>query len=203
MKLLNKLKHIIFLFLICLSLFGCGSKETVTIGRDSVIVAFGDSLTQGVGVSISESYPSQLEILLGVKVVNSGISGQTSQQGLARINTVLNESMPDVVIICYGGNDVLQRKSKSELTNNLRQMILAAKQKGIEVILVAVPDFGLRLSPMNLYRQLASAHDVVLIEDTLGDLLSNSSMKSDRVHLNEKGYKALATKLAEHITIIE
>ncbi|WP_372770845.1 GDSL-type esterase/lipase family protein [Pseudoalteromonas sp.] len=203
MKLLNKLKHIIFLFLLCLSLFGCGSKETVTIGRDSVIVAFGDSLTQGVGVSISESYPSQLETLLGVKVVNSGISGQTSQQGLARINKVLNENMPDVVIICYGGNDVLQRKSKSELTNNLRQMILAAKQNGIEVILLAVPDFGLRLSPMNLYRQLASEHDVVLIEDTLTSLLSNLTMKSDRVHLNEKGYKALATKLAEHINIIK
>lgn len=203
MKQLCKLKHLILLFLLCLSLFGCGSKETVTIGRDSVIVAFGDSLTQGVGVSISESYPSQLEILLGVKVVNSGISGQTSQQGFARIDEVLNENMPDVLIICYGGNDVLQRKSKSELTNNLRQMILAAQQKGIEVILVAVPDFGLRLSPMDLYRQLASEHDVVLIEDTLSDLLSNSSMKSDRVHLNDKGYKALATKLAEHFTIIE
>lgn len=184
-------------------MFGCGSKETVTIGRDSVIVAFGDSLTQGVGVSISESYPSQLESLLGVKVVNSGISGQTSQQGLVRIDAVLNQYMPDVIIICYGGNDVLQRKSKSELTNNLGQIIQAAKQKGIEVILVAVPDFGLRLSPMDLYRQLASEHDVVLIEDTLSDLLSNSSMKSDRVHLNDKGYKALATKLAEHFTIIE
>lgn len=203
MKLLNKLKHITFLFLICLSLFGCGSKETVTIGRDSVIVAFGDSLTQGVGVSISESYPSQLESLLGVKVVNSGISGQTSQQGLVRIDAVLNQYMPDVIIICYGGNDVLQRKSKSELTNNLGQIIQAAKQKGIEVILVAVPDFGLRLSPMDLYRQLASEHNVVLIEDALSDLLSNSSMKSDRVHLNENGYKALATELAEHITIIE
>lgn len=184
-------------------LYGCGGNNTVQISPYANIVAFGDSLTQGVGVSISESYPSQLEILLGVKVFNSGISGQTSQQGLTRINTVLNENMPDVVIICYGGNDVLQRKSKSELKNNLRQMILAAKQKGIEVILVAVPEFGLRLSPMNLYRQLASDHDVVLIEDTLSDLLSNSSMKSDRVHLNAKGYKALAKKLSEHITIVE
>jgi len=203
MKLLNKLKHMTFLILICLSLFGCDSKETVNIARDSVVVAFGDSLTLGVGVSDSHSYPSQLESILGVKVINSGISGQTSQQGLARINEVLNEHLPDVVIICYGGNDVLQRKSKSKLADNLSQMILAAKAKGIAVILVAVPDFGLRASPMSLYQDLATEHDVVLVEDTLSDLLSNSSMKSDRVHLNEQGYKTLATSIAARIKIIE
>ena len=131
MKLLNKLKHMTFLILICLSLFGCDSKETVNIARDSVVVAFGDSLTQGVGVSDSHSYPSQLESILGVKVINSGISGQTSQQGLARLNEVLNKHLPDVVIICYGGNDVLQRKSKSKLADNLSQMILAAKAKAL------------------------------------------------------------------------
>ena len=182
-------------------LHGCGGNNTVQISPYANIVAFGDSLTQGVGVDKSNSYPAKLASELGIEVINSGISGQTSSQGLARINNVLTTHMPSLIIICYGGNDVLQNKSKTQLEANLRQMIVRSKQHGAQVMLVAVPQFGLLLSPMPVYKKLADEYDLVLIEDTLPDLLGDASKKSDRVHLNAQGYALLASEIAKHIEI--
>jgi lysophospholipase L1-like esterase len=82
-----------------------GAPESVHISKDSIVLAFGDSLTKGTGTSIENSYPSQLEDLLAVTVINAGVPGELSKNGVKRLSTLLETTHPDLVILCHGGND--------------------------------------------------------------------------------------------------
>ncbi|MCE2596646.1 arylesterase [Motilimonas cestriensis] len=186
----------------CCLITACSdSSQKIKLTQDSLIVAFGDSLTQGIGASPTESYPSILSQQLGVSVINKGVSGETSAQGLARLEAILNETAPDLVILCYGGNDLLRKLPLSELERNLEQMINLIKSYHAEVILVGVPKPAIFLSSVPLYEELAERHQLVAELNVLSDLLDQKTMKSDAVHLNSKGYQAFASALAKKIDI--
>lgn len=193
----------ISLFLLFIFLFsGCGSEnQKISLYHNSIIVAFGDSLTEGKGTSPEHSYPSVLQRELGVEVINSGISGETSGKGLERFENVLQTHLPGLVILCHGGNDILRKLPKEKLEQNLEAMIDLANQYGAQVILVGVPQPSLSLSSLPLYESLAEKHGLVAELDTLPDLLQKPDMKSDRVHLNKEGYEAFALALADRIII--
>jgi len=188
------------LCLICLILGGCDNRPKIArLAPDSVILAFGDSLTYGTGASREQSYPAQLERRLNVRVVNAGVPGEMSAAGLARLPGVLAEQNPDLVILCLGGNDFLHQNSKAEVKQNLRQMVSLIRASGSDVILVSVPQFGLLLSPAPLYAEVAKEFKVPLEEDTLSDVLSKPALKSDRIHPNARGYGIMAEAFAELI----
>lgn len=165
-------------------------------------MAFGDSLTSGVGASKSTSYPSVLAKLLNVKVVNEGISGEVSARGLARLGDILDKHSPSLLILLHGGNDLLRRLSEKTLIANLNAMIKLAQSKNIKVILIGVPKPGVFLKTASFYKKVAKNNKVLYLEDNFTDIFLKKKFKSDSIHLNEKGYKKLAESIATYIKVL-
>ena len=142
--------------LLAVLLAGCGKgPQILPLVNDDIVLAFGDSLTFGTGASAAESYPAQLQTLIGRKVVNAGVPGEISGDGLRRLPGVLDEIQPRLLILCHGGNDFLQKQSETAAAANVRAMIKLAKDKGIDVVLIATPKPGLSISPPAFYAALA------------------------------------------------
>jgi lysophospholipase L1-like esterase len=145
-----------------------------------------------VGTDAQQNYPSVLAQLSGRKVVAAGVSGEVSAQGRERLAIELARVRPDLLILLHGGNDILRNRSAAELKANLEAMIGLARQEGVQVVLLGVPEKSLFSDAAPVYVELAEQHDLVFIEDLLSDLLRDSAMKSDAIHLNTQGYRALA-----------
>ncbi len=160
------------------------------------IVAFGDSLTFGFGATPSQSYPTQLSEHLGVAVHNAGINGELSAEGLRRLPYLLEDIKPDLVILCHGGNDIIQQHSRSELEANIEKMVQLILSCGSAVLLVGVPNFSLMgLEVLPLYKRIAQRYDLMFEEDILVDVLSRHELRSDVIHPNAKGYANMADGL--------
>ncbi len=192
MRLIPKTFYLFF----CLVLFGCDSRPKIApLAGDATILAFGDSLTHGTGVKSQDSYPVVLAQLTGLKVINDGIPGNTTQDGLNRIERSLETHQPDLVLLCLGGNDFLRKVSRDKVKAHLSQMIESVKERNVSLILIAVPEPGLFLSDSELFESLAIEHQIPLLENTLSHLLSDNRFKSDSIHLNKEGYKLLASAI--------
>lgn len=186
---------LIGLFLLLL-LAGCGGgPELARLPPGAVVLAFGDSLTAGTGAGSGEDYPSRLAALSGLQVINAGIPGEQSAQGLARLPGLLAEHRPALVLLCHGGNDILRRGDGEQLRANLRGMIEAARASGADVMLLAVPTLGLGLRPHPAYADLAKEHGIVIEQRALTDVLFDPALKADGVHPNGAGYGLLAERL--------
>ena len=135
-------------WILCLVLAGCTPPpELEPLAADAVVLAFGDSLTFGTGAGPGESYPEVLSGLIGRTVVNAGVPGEVSTDGLLRLPALLDREQPALLLLCHGGNDQLQRLDPNQLADNLRAMIRSARDRGIAVALIAVPAPGLTLAP--------------------------------------------------------
>jgi len=182
--------------MVVFALGGCGGgPELEALDKDAVIVAFGDSLTDGVNAREEESYPAVLEKLSGYTVINAGVSGEESAAGLKRLPGVLDEYQPKLLILCHGGNDLLRKKDLKTMESNIRRMIQMAQAKNIGVVLLGVPRPGLFLSSLEVYKEIADSTGVVYVEDLIPDVLGDASLKSDTVHPNKDGYRVIAEQL--------
>jgi len=191
---------IVFVLLFGLSLYACSDSIVLSpLSSSGVILAFGDSLTVGVGVSEKNSYPAVLEQLSQRRVVSAGVSGEETQQGLVRLSGELDRVQPDLVVLLEGGNDILRNKKLQNTKQNLADMIELIQSRGINVLLVGVPEKKLFSSVAPIYKQLAEEYGVVCVRDALSDLLRNNEYKSDAVHLNEQGYRVLAESIHEKL----
>lgn len=190
------------ILLLCLSLLSaCGGEEPmVALPANATILAFGDSLTAGNGAPDENSYPAQLARLINRTVINAGISGEESGAGRARLEALLDEHRPQLLILCHGGNDLLRKRPMAQLAENLRAMITLAQSRGIEVIMLGVPAPGIFLSSEVIYANVAEATGVIFIEDVVSDVLSQPSKKSDTVHPNAAGYSDMANAIAEELS---
>ena len=173
-----------------------GQPKLARLAPDAVVLAFGDSLTFGQGANPGESYPARLEALIGRKVVSSGIVGETSAEGLARLPAALDEAKPQLVILCEGGNDFLRKLDEAQAADNLRAMVRLAKSRGAQVVLIAVPKPGLLPSPADFYAVVAKEFGVPHEEAALRKILTDNALKSDLVHPNAAGYAKLAEAIA-------
>lgn len=185
--------------LIFLALVACDSNplQLELLRPNDVILAFGDSLTLGVGTDPELTYPAQLDRLTGRRVVNAGVSGEISSEGIKRFSALLDQYEPELVIICHGGNDILRQLDMEKLRANLRSMVEAARQRDIAVVMIAVPKPNLLINDAEIYHELAEELQIPLLAKTLGKLLADPQYKSDAIHLNAQGYRKLAEAVAD------
>lgn len=187
-----------------LALAGCGRKppRAQAIPSGSTVLALGDSLTAGVGATADSAYPAVLQRLTGWKVVNGGISGDTSAQALQRLPDLLHKHQPALVIVGIGGNDFLRRQSASATRANVRRICEDARASGAQVLLVAVPELTVmatlgQLSDHAMYEEIASELKVPLHRKGWSRVLADAALRSDQIHANAAGYERFAQGLVE------
>lgn len=179
-------------------LTGCGeSPKLPRLANDAVVLAYGDSLTFGTGASESASYPAQLEQRIGRTVVRSGVPGEISEAGLARLPGMLDEHQPKLLILCLGGNDFLRRMDQRRTAENLRAMVRLAKGRGIPVVLIGTPEPGFTVTPPAFYADVASEFALPYEGEVIGKVLRDPGLKSDAIHPNAQGYRLIAERLAD------
>ena len=185
-------------WILCLVLAGCTPPpELEPLAADAVVLAFGDSLTFGTGAGTGESYPEVLSGLIGRTVVNAGVPGEVSTDGLLRLPALLDREQPALLLLCHGGNDQLQRLDPARLADNLRAMIREARDRNIAVVLIAVPAPGLSLRPLPMYAGIAGESGLAADLETVADILGDRALKSDYIHPNAAGYRRLALAVAD------
>lgn len=183
---------------------GCSSEpQQAVVPAGSTVVALGDSLTYGYGTSLETAYPVVLAELSKWRVINAGVNGDTSADVLARVDETVKQA-PDLVLLGVGGNDVLQRLSPDTTRANITATIDTLKSANIDVVLIAEPYFSTsalfgKASDNPLYEDIASAQDVPLYSGGWSAVLSDDTLKSDRIHANQAGYRQFAEGLYEYL----
>ena len=163
----------------------------------TTIVAFGDSLTAGYGASAGEDYPSRLSPLIGKDVINAGISGDTTDSALARLDNDVIAQNPRLVLVGLGGNDFLRQTPIASTEANLREIIRRIQASGAMVVLLGFRFPSLGANYEGMYERVAEEEHALLIEDLLDGILSNPSLKSDEIHPNARGYALMAERVAK------
>ena len=186
------------LLLAAWALAGCGGSapKLSKLSADAVVLAFGDSLTFGTGAQPEASYPAVLDKLIGRKVWSAGVPGEVSAAGLARLPSALDHYQPKLLILCHGGNDFLRKLGDAQAADNLRGMVRLARQRGIDVVLIAVPKPGLFPSPPDFYADIAKEFGLPSEDSALKAILRDNELKSDLAHPNAGGYARLAEAVA-------
>ena len=175
---------------------------------DRLVVAFGDSLYAGYGLGPTEGLAPQLQAALngkGIKarVHNAGVSGDTSAAGRQRLAFVLDNlgQKPDLVVVGFGGNDMLRGIKPAETRANLAAMMEELKKRDIEVVLtgmLAAPNLGQDYvrSFNAIFPDLARQYDTPLLPFFLGGVVTDKSlMLPDGAHPNAKGMTKVVEKL--------
>jgi acyl-CoA thioesterase I len=174
------------------------------VTASTTILVFGDSITAGYGLPLTDAFPSQLERSLlqqgySVRVINSGVSGETTAGGLRRAPFASSQGA-DIVVLALGGNDVLRGVPPASTKQNLEGMIELFKAKGTRVVLA-----GMR-APSNLgatyvsefdalYPDLAEKYSLSLVPFLLeGIALDPVLNQADGIHPNKEGARILAEK---------
>ena len=104
--------------------------------------------------------PPCSDVSIGREVINSGVPGETSAEGLQRLPAVLDKHRPKLVLLCLGGNDTLQRVNPKQTADNLKTMARMAKERGAAVVLIGVPDRNLFGGVPDYYAEIATALDL-------------------------------------------
>jgi acyl-CoA thioesterase I len=160
------------------------------------VIAFGDSLTAGFGAAPGEDYPARLSQLTGVTVQNAGMSGDTTESALARLDDVIARN-PRIVIVGLGGNDFLRRAPVSSTEANLRSIVRRIQESGAMVVLLGFRFPSISGNYEDMYERVADEERAMLIEGTLKGILNDPAMKSDEIHPNARGYELMASRIAE------
>lgn len=176
-------------------LVACQKAPYSKIPSTGTILAFGDSLTYGYNLEPQHSYPYVLEELSGRTVINAGVSGEVTKDGLERLSELFDENHYDFLILLEGGNDVLQNLSQAQLKSNLAEMIELAQRHQVPVLLLAVPSKSLLAPPLPLYQELADAYQVPLMNSLISQLMKQPKYKLDTVHFNGTGYQKMASEI--------
>ncbi len=175
-----------------------------------VIVALGNSLTAGLGVDESQSYPYLLETKLhadgyDVKVINAGVSGETSSGARSRLNWVISGLNPDIVILETGANDGLRGIDPNLLRDNLDRIITVLQNNDIDVILAGMrmpPNLGPEFTHAfaAVYPAVARTRAIALIPFFLENVAGRARLnQADGMHPNANGYKVVVNTLYPYV----
>jgi lysophospholipase L1-like esterase len=177
--------------------WGCGERARLEpLPSDAVVLAFGDSLTFGTGAAAHESYPAQLENMIGRRVVRAGVPGEVTADALERLPAALDEHAPRLLLLCIGGNDFLRRLGHQQAERNVREMVKLARSRGVAVLLIGTPEPGFTISPPAFYAGIAKEYRLPYEESIIGQVLKDRTLTSDPIHPNARGYRRIAERLA-------
>ena len=181
-------------------------------GPERHILAFGDSLFAGYGLADGESYPARLEVALrargiNARVSNAGVSGDTTQAGLQRLDFVLaNEAqVPDLAIVELGGNDLLRQLPPAQTRANLQAILDKLDARGIPVLLMglrAPPNLGAEYVAAfdAIYPDLAREHEAALVPFFLESVYNRPALvQPDRVHPTAEGIETMVAATVEAV----
>jgi acyl-CoA thioesterase-1 len=176
------------------------------------IVVLGDSLAAGLGLAEDQAFPARLETMLReaghpVRVLNAGVSGDTTAGGLSRVDWVLRQR-PEVLVVELGGNDALRGQSLANTEDNLRQIIGRGRKSGARVVLLGmdVPtnygsDYAGAFAEM--YERIARDEGITLVPGFVREVgLDPRLMQPDGLHPTSEGQRRLATTLFPYLEAI-
>ena len=174
-----------------------------------VVLALGDSLTAGFGVDEEENFPSRLQVKIDnagliYKVVNAGVTGDTTAGGVRRINWLMKHE-PQIVILALGANDGLRGLSTEEMRSNLDTMIRISQEHGARVLLAgmkALPNYGedYILKFESVYPELAKKYDLPYLPFLLEGVAGvREYTRPDGLHPTGSGYKIIADLVWKHL----
>ena len=181
---------------------GVSSVSSRAVEAAPRIVAFGNSLTAGLGVSPDQSYPAQLQRRLleagyHYEVINAGVSGETTAGGVRRLSWIL-KSRPWMVILELGANDGLRGQPLPTMASNLTEIIEGLQQAGVKVVLAGMkipPNYGPVYTRgfASAFERLAQDHGVTLIPFFLEGVAARKELnQADGIHPTAEGYRIVA-----------
>jgi acyl-CoA thioesterase-1 len=176
---------------------------------ERIVVAFGDSLTAGLGVMPDDSYPAQLQARLraegyAYRVVNAGASGDTTAGGLRRVDWAL-KNKPDIVIVALGANDALRGQDLASVRSNLDGIVARFQKAGARVLMAGMempPNYGARYTAdfrrlyVDVARKRGSAFMPFLLDGVAGNPRLN---QPDGIHPTAEGYRIVVDHLWPHL----
>jgi len=188
-------------------LAACGRRKasTATLKPDARVLAIGDSLTFGYGAPSEAAWPVKLAELTGWQIENAGVNGDTSAGALERLPALLSAASYDAILIGIGGNDMLRGVPPAATRDNLAALVQQARAHTPHVALLATPaPDAMRaavgsLSDAPFYEEVAQSQQALLVADVYSRVLSDASLRSDRIHANAEGYARIAQQLAERL----
>lgn len=194
--------------LFCLFLLSTMSLSVIASNQIKIML-YGDSLMAGYGLSQNENLSSALSSMFNigeskVQIINASVSGNTSSNGLARLDWSLADK-PDIVILCLGANDMLRGIDPELTKQNLNKMIEKMLQNGAKVIFAGMrsPDsMGKNYQQKFdlIYKELAEEHDVIFMPFLLeGVALEKDYLQNDYKHPNTLGVDIMASNLYPYI----
>lgn len=194
-------------FVLILTALGAGSVAAEP--KPLTILAFGDSLVAGFGLGSGDGFTAKLEAALKAKgvrarVVNAGLSGDTSAGGLARLDWALHPK-PDFAIVELGANDGLRGLDPAQTRANLDAILTTLKAKGVPVLLAGMyappnmgPDYGKAFNA--LYPELARKHGVLFYPFFLEGVAADASLnQADGIHPNAKGVDIIVERILPQV----
>jgi acyl-CoA thioesterase I len=207
---LSFIRCVCFVLTVNLGLLGISHSSFAT---DYNILVIGDSLSAGYGLNKGEGFPEQLEDALikdgyGVRVINAGVSGDTTTGGLARLDWALAD-LPQMVILELGANDGLRAIEPSITKENLHQMLVRLKERGVEILLAgmyAPPNLGEEygLAFNSIYPNLAKRHNVALYPFFLEGVAGVSGLnQDDGLHPTKEGVAEIVKRILPYVLKIK
>lgn len=189
--------RILFILAAFLILSACSDRQPglPALSANAVILAYGDSITAGNGAPSAQNYPSLLAEKLQRTVINAGVPGEISANGLKRLPALLDKHQPALLLLCHGGNDMMRKLGKDELAKNLKAMIDEAISRDISVVLIGVPKPGIFLESLDIYNQIAGEYNLPVEPDVVSKVLADNALKSDLIHPNARGYAMMADSI--------
>lgn len=189
---------------------GCKDDSPISPGRGAAgIVAFGDSLTSGPGLRPEQTYPALLQQRIAregleYRVVNAGVTGDTSAKALRRFDAALGPETR-IVILAIGANDGLRGVPVSAVERNIAAMIERAQARDVAVLLCQmeappIGGFNYTIEFHRVFTRLADRYKVRLVPFFLMDILANDSLDlDDTFHPNAAGHKIIADTIWPHL----
>jgi acyl-CoA thioesterase I len=159
------------------------------------IIAFGDSLVEGVGATAGRDFPSLLASRIGVPVVNAGRRGDTTAAALARLDAAVLSRDPRVVVVLLGGNDFLRRIPTEQTFANLDAIVGRIRERGAAVVVVGLSLGVLTDGYGDRYEDLARRQSAGLVPDVLDGIIGRPELMADQIHPNDRGYALMADRI--------